>query len=249
MEQVAELFPTIKAELAMRGEPTLNPFLIRNLEIIRELVPKIQVTLFTNGSQLLKSPQYLIEILDAGCNILNIDCYGGEPAYQKYLKLAESLREEGEFEIKDFREFTAYKKYPSGHKMRVVNLVPDVKFGDVDVRQIHNFAGAANQEYLESLPAYKQKELPLEKKCVRPFRELTVYTNGDINLCCQDWRGQCILGNLHEQTLDEIWYGEKHLQYLQSLYQKDRNYTPCDECDFHGGYRVGFLQNPFEDKE
>jgi hypothetical protein len=40
------------------------------------------------------------------------------------------------------------------------------------------------------------------------------------------------LGNVEEQTLEEIWFGEKHAQYLESIMKNMRNDIKiCRGCD------------------
>ena len=38
---------------------------------------------------------------------------------------------------------------------------------------------------------------------------MTVLWNGDVSLCCQDVNGEVILGNINEQSLAEIFTGER----------------------------------------
>lgn len=225
-------------ELTLRGEPTLNPAIEPNLRAIREEAPRFQVSLFTNGVRILKDHGLIGRLLDAGVNILCIDCYNN--TYDRFKAIADASGEQ----VEDFRKFSAYKRHRNGHTLRLVNLVPDIQEGAVDVRQIHNNAGNVDPLYLISLPGYPEKELPLQRRCVRPFRELVVYSTGDVVICCHDWKAEGVLGNIKNQTLYEIWYGEKHLNALQALYNKDRSATPCNKCDYHGGYRVGFLKDP-----
>ena len=45
--------------------------------------------------------------------------------------------------------------------------------------------------------------------CKRPSQDAIVVYNGDVLLCCVDWWRTVCLGNLREQTLEEIWNSEK----------------------------------------
>lgn len=236
--QAVELKYNLRVELTLRGEPTLNPQILDNLSIMRRVAPKFQISMFTNGVNLLTGKVKIKDLLDAGVNILCIDCYNG--TYDRFFEFANGTGER----IVDFRDFSAYKKHPHGHTMRVVNLVPDIQEGAVDVRKIHNNAGNVSQQYLDSLKGYEKKSLPLVKGCARPFRELVVYNDGSVVICCHDWKAECVLGNVFEETLTEIWYGEKHWQILKDLYEKKRDRVPCCKCDYSGGYRLGLLQNP-----
>jgi len=232
-----------RIELTMRGEPTLNPTIEENLVILRRELPLTQIAIFTNGIEILKDPTKLRRLIDAGINILNIDCYNN--TYDRFAKLATS-HAPPDIEVKDFRQFSAYKRHPNGHQLRVVNLVPDI--GDaarlVAVRVIHNNAGNADPISLEKNWGIKPLTQPLAKKCARPFREMVIAWDGRVLICCHDWGDECVLGKIPEQTALEIWYGDFHRDILRSLYRKDRSGAPCHKCDYKGGYRLGFLKNP-----
>lgn len=238
VEQALEIKENFRVELTLRGEPTLNPHFIENVSIIREVAPKFQISLFTNGVKILKDHSLIGQYLDAGINILCIDCYNN--TYDRFKVIGKDSGEK----LVDFRTFSAYKRHPKGEKLRVVNLVPDIQEGAVEVRKIHNNAGNVSEEYLENLDGYELKELPLEKNCARPYRELVVHHTGNVIICCHDWQAEGVMGNVMEDTLYNIWYGKKHLEILRSLYQKDRSGVPCNKCDYPGGYRLGLLTNP-----
>lgn len=245
MRSIRELKHDGRIELTMRGEPTLNPHLAQCVGIMRAESPLQQIAIFTNGVALLKRPQLAVELINAGVNILNIDCYNN--TYDRFERLADSLCGNGSGIVKhDFRQFSAYKRHPHGHRLRVINLVPDI--GDanklVAVRVIHNNAGNADPVQLQERWGIAPLAAPLAKKCARPFREFVVGWNGEVLICCHDWGNEVVLGRLPGQSATEIWYGDLHLAILQSLYNKDRSGAPCNKCDYKGGFRLGFLKNP-----
>jgi radical SAM protein with 4Fe4S-binding SPASM domain len=229
------LNPNARIELTMRGEPTLSPYLEENVRLMRKYIPKCQISLFTNGSLFHKDKEMAYRLLHAGVNILNIDCYNN--TYDRFAKLFE----DSEYEVKDFRNFSAYRRYPKGERLEVINLVPDI--GDparlVKVRETHNMAGNIG----------KPLTVPLQKKCARPFREFTVMWDLNVVICCHDWSEELVLGNLRKETATAIWHGEKHRKILRMLYNKDRSMDPCSKCDYKGGFRLGFLKNPEEVKK
>jgi len=246
-KQIKDVNPGGRIELTMRGEPTLNPDVLANLTILRSKLPNIQISMFTNGSLFFKNPTTIENIIDSGVNILNIDCYNN--TYDRFNTIAKNtVAIYDDIELKDFRTFSAYKRHKSGNALRVINLVPDIQEGEVDVRQIHNNAGNVNPEYLANLPEYKLRKLPMKQRCARPFHELVVTYDGNVVICCHDWQAENVLGNVFDNTLEEIWWGKEHWKILRSLYKKDRaNLTPCYKCDYKGGYRLGLLHDPYKD--
>jgi radical SAM protein with 4Fe4S-binding SPASM domain len=68
--------------------------------------------------------------------------------------------------------------------------------------------------------------------CSRVLAENGIYPNGDITACnCWDWKKELIIGNMNEQSLDEI-YGEKS-KFSEILANQFRNkyIGPCIKCD------------------
>ncbi len=53
--------------------------------------------------------------------------------------------------------------------------------------------------------------------CSAPFNDVVVLWNGDVVLCCYDFNGENIIGNLREQKLNEIWIGHK-AEHIRSLF-------------------------------
>ena len=45
--------------------------------------------------------------------------------------------------------------------------------------------------------------------CVSPFSTMVICTNGDVKLCCETLDSKLVLGNLHCNTIQEIWNNEK----------------------------------------
>lgn len=246
----ADLNPSPRVELTMRGEPTLNPHVLKNLVVLREEIPGAQISMFTNGVTLLRNEVSANALLDAGVNILNIDCYN--KTYDRFEALARTwvAESEGETRLEDFRKFSAYKRHPKGERMRVVNLVPDIADENklVAVRVIHNNAGNVDAKKLEERWGIPPLRETLKKKCARPFREFVVNWDGTVPICCHDWKDEAVLGKMPEQSASEIWFGDTHLAILRDLYAKDRSGAPCNKCDYAGGFRLGFLQNPNEER-
>lgn len=55
------------------------------------------------------------------------------------------------------------------------------------------------------------------KPCTDIYRAIFVYFDGDVVVCCYDQTGEEVTGNLADQTLTEIWYGEKYVRLRQQI--------------------------------
>ena len=73
----------------------------------------------------------------------------------------------------------------------------------------------------------------LRRFCVRPFSELYITHDGKAVLCCQDWSAEEIVGDVTQQTLDDIWRGESLARVRAKLERRERGGI-CSRCDFPG---------------
>jgi radical SAM protein with 4Fe4S-binding SPASM domain len=68
----------------------------------------------------------------------------------------------------------------------------------------------------------------------RPLGEMVICFDGDVILCCNDMGREEIVGNLKNNTIQDIWNGDKMLQKLSQIYCG----TPsppdfiCRKCEF-----------------
>ena len=62
-------------------------------------------------------------------------------------------------------------------------------------------------DLVPSRPEYR-RELNI-KPCLDIYRNMFCYWNGDVVPCCFDQQGKEVMGNLVENTIEEIWNGSK----------------------------------------
>lgn len=69
--------------------------------------------------------------------------------------------------------------------------------------------------------------------CYAPSEMMIVRQNGDVVLCHEDATSKHVMGNLSQQTLEEVWFGELFLEYRQLLENGERRKAGgiCELCD------------------
>ena len=75
--------------------------------------------------------------------------------------------------------------------------------------------------------------------CHQPWVNFTIDFAGRVVGCCRDLRSEYILGNLLEQSADEIWNGERMVKLRRALVNKrPEDIDICRACDVprHGSY-------------
>jgi len=230
-------FDPIRLEFAMRGEPTLHPEYIMMTGVARSFLPKSQITLTTNGIKLTKDAA--ISWFRHGGNVIVVDCYNN--TFDKYMERFAGLP------VFDFHkgDFNPWHRHDVGTKAIV--LVEDIgKVTGKAQRVILNQAGNVDWARVAKY-GLKPLEEPLNKKCVHPFREIAIFVDGSVSLCCRDWKQEAVLFNVNEVDLYWEWFKNKKWEYArQLLYNRERGgLNICSRCDFHGGFRQGFLPKEY----
>ncbi len=62
--------------------------------------------------------------------------------------------------------------------------------------------------------------------CTFPFEAAQISMQGDVYVCCPPWSNSYSLGNIYEQTFDEIWNGEKAREFRRQF--MSGNYNICN---------------------
>jgi MoaA/NifB/PqqE/SkfB family radical SAM enzyme len=96
----------------------------------------------------------------------------------------------------------------------------------VVVKDGHNWA-----EQSDNRPHSRLTHPTARKPCPQLWYNLNVFDNGDVPLCCYDYEGKVILGNVERQALREVWRG-KELQRIRAAHLRlDFSEMPlCDAC-------------------
>lgn len=99
---------------------------------------------------------------------------------------------------------------------------------EVIIWKLHNWAG----RYVTESP--KKDKYINAKTCGRPFNGgLCVWVNGDVTVCCVSEDKRMVIGNMYEQTFEEIMFGAKRRRIL-GIHQGNNFFQcglPCEKCD------------------
>lgn len=69
------------------------------------------------------------------------------------------------------------------------------------------------------------------KSCLVPNCSMAIYWNGDVVLCCSDYDGKIILGNVLEAGIEEIWNSDRYEKYRAMIIRRDfAKISLCKEC-------------------
>ena len=216
---------------SMHGEPTLNKNWLRVLYMFRKKLPKATLSLMTNGVEISKHKSNFVDYIDkikaSGLNDLIVDMYVPDDDGHKFMNQC------NHYNIPYQELGKGVPLYSSGHtKFRILFNPPiQTDEGAAINRHLCNHCGAA---------------APLDysyegKRCARPFREMTFRHDGSVALCCNDFRGQYLVGNIMNTDIDKIWQSKRFQAARILLYAGERGaFVPCKGCNALS-HRVGLL--------
>lgn len=215
--------------LSMHGEPTLNPKFLEIVKLIREELPKTKIELFTNGTGIkgIHGDGLTIDTLtELGLASVLIDIYSKDDAGDKLYK---ACKKEGMASNILGKTTSFYTHKNSG--TRIAFSLPIQKdVGKSKVRQLCNHCGAA-------APLDKRYN---DKRCARPFRELCFRWDGNVSICCNDYRGEYPIASIHDMNIVDLWNHKRFQAARIMLYGHNRSFRPCDGCNAVS-MRVGLL--------
>ena len=129
------------------------------------------------------------------------------------------VQKENQHEVDMFRE-------------RWIDVVDSVDF---QVESSHR--GIETMELLDEAERWKGRELgeplkrmaPRARTCHYPFDTLSIWSDGKVGPCCTYMGKNLVVGNIHEQTLQEIWHGDK-IKLLRQQFLDGKPNIVCQDC-------------------
>lgn len=85
--------------------------------------------------------------------------------------------------------------------------------------------------------SYKNYNLSNPAPCVQLWKWLIIYWDGTVVLCCVDMFSETKMGDLKEQSIQEVWQGQPLENVRRKMISRKRFDIPiCQNCDIHLGW-------------
>lgn len=188
-------------------EPLLYRHLEKVIELSKDYCPRARIEMVVNGD--LATEEKVAQLFEAGLTTLCISMYDGPHQLEHFQKLQKKMG------LSDEQIFLRKRWLP-----------PKEHYGIT----LSNRAGAVE---LKDIGIEKLKE-PLKQACYYPFYQVLVDYDGAVLLCAHDWGKKLIIGNVKKQSILEIWNNNIMKTVRTKLFQKNRNFPPCNLCDVQG---------------
>ncbi|MBK8977784.1 MAG: SPASM domain-containing protein [Planctomycetes bacterium] len=225
-----------RLSLFLMNEPTVDKRLEDFTRRARAAVPEALVTIITNGKLL--DGARAVALAAAGMGEITVSVNGFTAA--SYDATMVGLR----FDriLANLREIGARRDAGELGDMDV--RVTALDLGDVAerapefaertglpvyIKPVTNRAGSVDVATLGVGPAARTRRQP----CQRPFVKAYVLWNGDMVLCNCDWLRSTIFGNVHANTLESMWRGDRLMEVRRHHVDGDfPTDSPCARCDY-----------------
>lgn len=223
--------------LTGHGEPMLNPNLANMIRLVKKSNIADRIEVISNASLL--TYDLSDKLIESGLDILRISIQG--LSSQKYNDVCN-------FNL-DFQDLIKNIKYFYDNKQncKVHIKIMDVALNEGEEALFYElFEKICDRMYIEKCrPVYDGVEYNdsafevadrygrVHKKrevCPLPFFMLGIFPNGDVEPCDTIYK-PIILGNVHENTLLEMWNGNKLKEFQKMQLEKKRNINlKCKVC-------------------
>lgn len=237
-----------RVDFSMHGEPLLNKHIVRFVDMVREKLPKVQISIVSNVEAVL-DPDILLDLYSMGLNFIHADVYT-KKVKERFIDILKSNKEK-----LNYAGITAswFRKgglniwgYHGGKNKDI--LVSDESegfnvMGGHSIRNIHTFGGSLPHDRWKHF-GISMDQFPMIKKCTEPMKCAPIDIHGNVVLCCADASKSVVCGSLLDTSMEDIWNGEviQKARFVLSRGRRDI-IPPCYFCS-RPSYRVGLW--PYE---
>ena len=223
------------------GEPLLDETLAEKVKAIRSR--GLKALLLTNGSLL--TLDRFRELEDAGANSIRVSIYGTTPETYAAIhgvdgaflaRIRDSL-----VKICDTRttcEILLTYNVVTGVNDKVLDDWIAFWKDRADLLEVwtpHNWVDGAS---------FREVQKSRKKTCGRPFSgPLQVQVDGTVNMCCFDYDGKLLLGDLKTQSLEEIFSSEmfRKIERCHTTGDYAGSDLICENCDQRNADKTGVM--------
>ena len=223
--------------LCLDNEPLMDQTIAEKYAVLKQHCPEAIRNLTTNASLL--TPEKIEQLIGAELvNEIFLSINGAsKEVYEKIMVLPfERTMKNLDYFCKWLREHPEIKQ-----KLRVrVNTVktklvaPEVpemtKRWEAEGFEMHIIDMDNRGDQLD-LKAVALEEMKPNTTCRRPFHTMVLTWEGQAVICCVDYKREVKLGNVHEQSVYEIWNGPWATQLRQEYLSAEFGNLPtCAKC-------------------
>lgn len=250
VDEIADEPSTCTLCFMLQNEPLLDKRIFRWIEYFKSLNQKKASSLVTNGElineftleEIIQSrldelvislnayTERTFNIVNKGVDykrvIENIDLLLSNAIMRPKIKLSFLLTRNNE------REITGAIRYWNKKGVKTRLIFPTNRAGE-----IKNYHCYRSNSMLINKPLHISRKMRnyyyknILEGCPLPFYSMSILFNGDVILCCQDWRSSPIIGNVSRASIREVWNSNKFNRIRRLILEKKyKDMASCSQC-------------------
>ena len=218
----------------LNNEPFLRPNFLNRVKEIRKRFKNLEIEISSNVSMIKEKD--VLEMKELNITELRLSVFGYEK--ETYHKMMPCLNYE-----KTFEKLEMISKIMKNTNT-IISIVM-IDNGEIKETEFQNmkqlceklgfnferwgFLDRSNNVKYKSNNVYNENVSCCEQN--RPLERMHILSDGRVIFCCQDWSHSLVVGNIKDNTIEEIWNGTKYTSARKSLYDKDKE-SPmiCKKC-------------------
>lgn len=242
IDDMKEFTQKVKAlHLYLGGEPLLHKDMPQMIKYAKESNVAEEVIIFSNGSLL--TQEISNQLIAAGLDKIQFSIEG--TSNEKYKEITK-VNVDYDKLVQNIAYFFRHKK-----QCKVFAKILDTNLSNEEKDKfMQDFKNISDECYIETLldiaphddidtslgngRTYTQegKEIMEKEVCTSPFYVMLIHWDGSVSPCgCGDWRRKHSIGNIHENSIVEIWHSKKWNDFRKIQLQKKRNIIDiCMDC-------------------
>ena len=224
------------------GEPLLNPRFVDMVRYLKQADCCSMIRTTTNGSLL--TPELCDELVDSGLDYIKISIEG--MSSEDYQKLCDV-----KIDFNALVEKIRYLYTVSRGKLEIGTKIISSAFNSQEERQryLDLFSPITDYTYIRNVQlnwaefdemvipdgsedgVYAKNKVPPYDICSYPLTHMIVHSNGDIGLCCYDWKHLTSYANVDSCSVCEAWNSERLKEIRRLHLTQRRSELPfCQSC-------------------
>ena len=240
IDDICEFEEPIKVlRLYKDGEPLLNPHFADMVKYAKDKGCAEGIDTTTNASLLTKEKS--LRIIEAGLDRINISIYGVDN-YQ--------YRNFSGYDI-DFDKLVDNIRffYENRKQCKVLIKINGDILSEEEKEKFYNIFGDISdfifiEHIMPCWPEFELKDVTVNtelgiygqeileaKVCPYVFYSFSINSDGSVSLCFIDWHRKLIIGNVQNETVKNVWFGENIKKYQKMfLKMKRKSHPVCKNC-------------------
>lgn len=212
------------------NEPLLDQRIYDFVKYANRIIPNVEITLSTNGRLL--THDILLNLKESGLTHLYISIPTISPTEYKIVMGSDVER--------IISLLTCLDDIELYNMIRIA--VPKTRFYNADeMNKVLNkyLICSWDLEYKESWNIDKKFATISDGEkylgpCDRPLDQMVISSNGEVLICCRDWKYENVVGNIYNNSLYNIWHSDE-MKKLQKLIieQKYDEIECCKDCNMN----------------